>query len=122
MATAFRASIGVLNEEDKLVIHQRLKRRSFTYHEKAVTCPQAVPAFRTVGNIGILTVHGNDLCRGLADGAPTDIESNALPLDWSHRRRHRLFSAQPVAVVVARGKLTNIVQIAVPVNWEMRGG
>lgn len=86
-------------------------------HEEAVARPQAVPALRAVGNIGVLAVHGNDLGAGLADGAPTDVVSDALPLNRLHRGGHWLLRAQPVAVIVAGRELTDVVQVAVPVVW-----
>lgn len=81
-------------------------------HEETVARPNAVPAFRALRYFQSLTVYGYDLRGRLADAASTDVFLDVSSHNWCHCHGHWFRSAEPVAVVVPRREVANIIQAA----------
>lgn len=81
-------------------------------HEKAVSCPDTIPASRALWHFQSLAVYGYDLSGGLADTASADEFLDVSSHNWRHCHRHRFWSAQPVAIVVPRSEIAHVVQTA----------
>jgi len=81
-------------------------------HHEGVSYPQSRPARRATGNLDGLTVDCNHHGWSFTHCTPADERLDALSSDGGHGHGHGLGCGQPVGVVVAGGKVADVVDIA----------
>jgi len=81
-------------------------------HHERVSYPQSLPVCRAIGNLDGLTVNRNHHGWSFTYCTPADERLDALSSDGGHGRGHGLGGGQPVGVVVAGGKVTDVVDVA----------
>lgn len=124
----WRRSEGLETRTSRLKLLSAALRTGTSVHDKRPTNPHRLPVSWAFWNLLVLRVDSHDSGRGFADGASGDVLLDLGSSDVLHGHWHLLGSGQPVRVVVSRGNVALLVEVAehewhgAEHSWARTGG